>query len=357
MPSPFPVRKTDAGEGDLFGKPGHPFFGVRLSSFLVSELGTTMDSSRRQWITGCAVGTFVGGTLSNELTTAHAADRLEKAPRVRYCLNTSTIQGQKLSILDEVEIAAKAGFDAIEPWLFELDRLEQSGTPLIDLKKRIADQGLTVESAIGFAEWIVDDPARRAKGLENAKRDMERLAKIGGKRIAAPPAGATDQADLSLVAAAERYRALVEAGESIGIIPQVEVWGFSKCLSRLGETVFVAVESGHPKALILPDIYHLYKGGSDFEGLRLLSGAAIEVFHVNDYPAAPPRNEVQDRHRVYPGLGIAPIEKALKTLFQNGFAGVLSLELFNESYWKEDPLSVAQRGLEAMKSSVAKAIA
>jgi 2-keto-myo-inositol isomerase len=33
--------------------------------------------------------------------------------------------------------------------------------PGSDLKKRISDCGLTVESAIGFAEWIVDDDARR----------------------------------------------------------------------------------------------------------------------------------------------------------------------------------------------------
>lgn len=48
-----------------------------------------------------------------------------------------------------------------------------------------------MESGIGFAKWIVDDDDERGKGLEEAKRDMDTLAQIGGKRLAAPPAGAT----------------------------------------------------------------------------------------------------------------------------------------------------------------------
>lgn len=273
-----------------------------------------------------------------------------------YSFNTSTIMGQKLELPVQVEIAAKAGYHAIEPWMREIDAFVEKGGSLKDLGKQIRDAGLTVESAIGFAEWIVDDDARRAKGLENAKRDMDRLRQIGGKRIAAPPVGATDQSNLNLSAAAERYRALLEVGAEIGIVPQVEVWGFSKSLSRLGETLFVAAESHHPQACVLPDIYHLYKGGSDFEGLRLLSGGAVQVFHINDYPAAPPRETIVDANRVYPGDGIAPLKPVLRTLRDAGFRGYLSLELFNRDYWKQDPAEVAKTGLEKVRETVRQAM-
>ena len=92
--------------------------------------------------------------------------------------------------------------------------------------------------------------------------------------------------------AAERFRALLEIGGQIGVIPQLEVWGFSTTLSKLGETMLVATESRHPKACVLLDVYHLYKGGSEFHGLRLLSGAAMNCFHMNDYPATPPRETI-----------------------------------------------------------------
>ena len=278
------------------------------------------------------------------------------AKDIRYCLNMSTIRGQKLSLPQQVEIAAKAGYQAIEPWMGELDTFVQGGGKLADLRKQIEDAGLSVESAIGFAQWIVDDDEKRKAGMEQAKRDMDTLRQIGGKRIAAPPTGATNQTDLNLYKAAERYRALLDLGESMGIIPQVEVWGFSTSLSKLGETMLVALEARHPKACILPDVYHLHKGGSEFEGLRMISADAIQVFHMNDYPKDPPRATIKDADRVYPGDGIAPLGEVLRTLLKNGFRGVLSLELFNPGYWKQDALLVARTGLEKMKESVAKAV-
>ena len=189
------------------------------------------------------------------------------------------------------------------------------------------------------------------------RRDMDLVRQIGGTRIAAPPAGATRQSGMDLFKAAQRYRKLLELGDQMGVVPQVEVWGFSKTLSRLGETVFVAVESGHPKACILPDVYHIYKGGSDFEGLRILSGQSIHVFHVNDYPNDPPRETISDANRVYPGDGIAPLNRIFSMLSQNGFRGALSLELFNRDYWKQDALAVAKTGLEKTKAAVRKALA
>jgi sugar phosphate isomerase/epimerase len=267
----------------------------------------------------------------------------------------STIREQKLSVPEQVDLAAKAGYDAIEPWMGELHKFVASGGSTSDLKKRIADHGLAVASAIGFAEWIVDDDARRAAGLEVAKKDMALLASIGGTHIAAPPAGATKAPSVDLFKAADRYRALLEVGVKEGVIPQLEVWGFSATLSRLGETMLVATESQHPQACVLLDVYHLHKGGSGFAGLRLLSGAAMHCFHMNDFPAEPPRDTIRDADRVFPGDGVAPLTQILQGLFATGFAGTLSLELFNPTYWKQDPLVVAQTGLAKMKESVAKA--
>jgi 2-keto-myo-inositol isomerase len=269
-----------------------------------------------------------------------------------YCLNTSTLMGQKLDIVEIVEIAAKAGYRAIEPWINELDQHVKSGGNLKVLGQRIHDRGLTVESAIGFAEWIVDDNTKRKKALEEARRHMDMVQQIGGKRLAAPPAGATNEPRLDLFKAAERYRTLLDLGAQMGVIPQVELWGFSRTLSRLGEVMLVAIESGHPQACVLLDVYHLYKGGSNPNGLRLVNGAGLHVLHFNDYPAKPPRNSITDAQRVYPGDGVAPLKTILRDLRQIGFRGTLSLELFNRDYWKQDALTVARTGLEKMRKAV-----
>jgi len=286
--------------------------------------------------------------------TAKAA---EKRPAgFTYCLNTGTIRGQKLGIDKEIEITAKAGYDSIEPWLDGINRYKDAGGSLKDLKKKISDLGITVESAISFPSWIVDDDAQRAKGLEQAKREMDVLAQIGGRRIAAPPAGATREPGLNLDNAAERYRKLLEVGDQFDVVPQIEVWGFSKNLHRLGQSMYVVIESGHPKACLLPDVFHIYKGGSDFHGLKQLSARAIQVFHLNDYPADPPREQARDSDRVFPGDGVAPISQILQDLYANGGNTILSLELFNPNYYKQDALDVAKAGLAKMKSAMKKAI-
>lgn len=305
-------------------------------------------TTRRQWLTST---TALGSGVLLSQSTASAKTPTEKKSPFGYCFNTSTIRAQNLNIEQKIDIAAKAGFHAVEPWIREIEEY-QNRAKLKDLAKRLKDAGLTVESAIGFAQWIVDDDDKRNKALEQAKRDMDLIAQLGGTRIAAPPTGATRQKNLDLKKAAERYRALLELGEKMGVIPQLEVWGFSTTFSKLSEVAYVAIECGHPKACILPDIYHLYKGGNDFSGLKLLSGKAIQVFHVNDYPADPSREKIGDADRVHVGDGVAPVKQILRDLADNGFQGYLSLELFNRTYWKQDPLQVARTGLEKIKSAV-----
>ena len=310
------------------------------------------EITRRGWlgVTPAALGVGL-------MAGSSAGASREEADPFGYCLNTSTIRGQALALADEVALAAKVGYHAIEPWVRELEQHVQDGGSLEDLGRRIRDLGLTVPSAIGFFEWAVDDEDRRRKGLEEARRSMELVRTIGGTRIAAPPVGATDRADLDLKRVAERYRALLELGEAMGVVPEVEVWGFSQTLGRLGEAALVAIESGHPSACILPDVYHLHKGGSSLRGLEFLEGSTMHLFHLNDYPADPPRAEISDAHRVYPGDGVAPLPEILRTLRKNGFRGMLSLELFNRDYWRQDALTVARTGLEKMKAVVRKSLA
>lgn len=304
--------------------------------------------SRRAWM---------GAATTTPLLMAGTASVAATAPAgmFRFCLNTSTISGQKKPLPEMVEIAAKAGYDAIEPWIRDIDQYVQSGGSVRDLAKRIRDLGLTVEDAIGFPEWIVDDDGRRAKGLEEARRAMALVRELGGQRLAAPPVGATNERLADLGRATDRYRALCELGDRMDVTPMVELWGFSKTLNRLGETALVAVEAGHPRASVLADVYHLHKGGSSPEGLKLLSAAALPIFHMNDYPATPERAKIVDADRIYPGDGVAPLGAILRSLQGIGFQGALSLELFNRDYWKQDALLVARTGLEKMKAVVEKA--
>jgi len=314
-----------------------------------SQISGSQPIARRQVLLSAAA--LSGGLACASPSTLRAQNKASGGS-FTYCLNTSTIRGQELSITEEIDVAAKAGYDAIEPWFRKINPYVEKGGSLKDLRKRIDDHGLEVASSIGFAKWIVDDDKMRAEGLEEAKRDMDTIAQLGGTRIAAPPTGATQEAGLDLHKAGERYRALLELGDKMGVVPQIEVWGFSKNLDRLCDSTSVAIAAGHPKACILTDVYHLYKGGSSIEGLRMLGPEALQVIHINDYPAIP-RDKISDADRVFPGDGVAPLARLFEIFRLTQSRPVLSLELFNKEYWKMDANECARIGLDKMKATVA----
>lgn len=273
----------------------------------------------------------------------------------KYSLNTSTIRGQGLDLSTMIAVTADAGYNGIEPWVRELDAYVEGGGSLADLGTLVSDAGLEIPNVIGFFEWAIDDDARRAAALEEARRNMAICAAIGCPRIAAPPFGVT-RADVPLPALAERYHELLLMGEEMGVTPMVEFWGTSRTLSTLGGATYVAMESGHRDACILADVFHMYKAGSPHTGLRLVGPKTLGLVHMNDYPAQPEQATVTDADRVYPGDGIAPTKEILRDLAHAGYRGYLSLELFNEHYWAGPAAEVAEIGLGKMQILVGEAL-
>ncbi len=266
----------------------------------------------------------------------------------RYCLNTSTISGQNLGLLKYVEIASKAGYHGIEVWVRDVEAALKEGHTLSSLKSYIDDHGLKVESAIGFAPWMTEGEA----GFIQMEQEMALLAGVGCLRIAAPPAGVSADEALDLFAVGEKYKQLLDLGRNTGVMPQLEFWGSSQVLWHLGQVLMIAAAADDPDVKILPDVYHMFRGGSGFNALKMLDGNLIEIFHMNDYPSSKPREQQDDADRIFPGDGVAPMNQILTDLKNMGGEKILSLELFNRAYWEEDPLLVARNGLAKMKSLV-----
>ncbi|MCK4989488.1 MAG: sugar phosphate isomerase/epimerase, partial [Bacteroidales bacterium] len=251
-------------------------------------------------------------------------------------------------LLKYIEIASKAGYDGIEVWVRDVEEALNAGHSLTSLKVFIEDHGISVESAIGFAPWMTDGEA----GFIQMEKEMQMLAAIGCRRIAAPPAGVPADKALDLFAVGEKYNRLLDLGRLTGVMPQLEFWGSSPVLWHLGQVLMIAAVADDPDVKILPDVYHMFRGGTGFDALKMLNGSLIDIFHMNDYPENKPREQQDDADRVYPGDGAAPMSHILTALNIMGGEKVLSLELFNRSYWEEDPNLVAERGLAKMKSLV-----
>lgn len=279
-----------------------------------------------------------------------AAPVKKKPANFVYCLNMATIREQNLGFVKELEVASKAGFPAVEIWMNTFQTYLQKGGTVAEARRIITDLGLTIADGIAFATWIVDDDAVRAKAVEQMKGEMALLAEVGCKRIAAPPMGAAQEPVISLDKVADRYRAILELGEQQGVIPQLEMWGFSKNLSHISDVMYVVLKSGHASARVLLDVFHIYKGGSSVANLPLIGKPAMEIFHMNDHPAGIPVDKITDADRTYPGDGVAPIREILKAISDPAKPLVLSCEVFNKNYYAQDALLVAKTALAKMKA-------
>ena len=142
-----------------------------------------------------ALGLTTGAAMIPALSNAEP----KKEPSAfKYCLNTSTIRGQKAGLTKSIEIAARAGFDSLELWVMDVKEYKDNGGSMPALKKLISDSKLTVEDAIGFAPWMVDDEDQRNKGFVQMKEEMLLMSEIGCKRIAAPSSGVKADQPLDL---------------------------------------------------------------------------------------------------------------------------------------------------------------
>lgn len=257
------------------------------------------------------------------------------------CLDTATIRPSSLK--DKVKIAAKAGYDAIEPWDGELEEFEKQGGNLKDLGKEIKDLGLFVPSVIGL--WNALPPTKELfeKSLIDTRRRMRMAADVGAHHIQTIPNTVGEHFDQKWVAA--RYRDIIEIGLKDYNIHPALVFVKYFPIKTMGQAAGIALDANHPAALIIPDVYHMYISEGGFEGLKLLKGEMIAIFQFNDAPATPALPELGDEHRVYPGDGILPLETIFKDLKASSYKGCISLEMYNPNYWKEDHFKVAQTGL------------
>lgn len=260
-----------------------------------------------------------------------------------YCLNGSTIC--TTPILTQIDVAAAAGYVAIELWHDKIDEYLDEGGKIADIRKALDDQGLAVPTTIYLPNWFDTTGDTYAAAIEECKRRMDQAVALGAPHIiAAPPGGRADY-DLG----ARHYREILEIGCSLGVKPSMEFLGFVEQLNTIEDALDVINRSGHSEATTILDPFHIFRGGGSVESIRKLSAEQIAMSHFNDIPAQPSREEQGDEHRVMPGEGVFDLKRYLELLREVGYNRFLSLELFREELWGQDPYQVATRGLEKMR--------
>jgi len=282
---------------------------------------------------------------------------LKKILPIRISLNTSTLLHYKLDVDVQIDMVADAGFDGVELWMRDIKAYLEKGGTSEQLKRKLEERGLILENIIGFSKWCSDDPEERKKAMEQLRDEMMIIAQMGGKFIAAPVQGLKSLDSSKFDEYSERYNAILELGDETGVTPILELWGMG-ALNKVADCARIVIATGHSKATMLLDFYHVYRGGNDWDTVDILNGKKLPVIHINDYPSSPAYELLKDSDRVLPGEGVCPFDVVIPKLYDAGFRGGFSVELFNKEYWATmDAETMLKNSYEKTYEVVEKALA
>jgi 2-keto-myo-inositol isomerase len=264
-----------------------------------------------------------------------------------YCLNSSTIK--PVPILEKIRIASETSYQAIELWHDDIDRYLAEGGKVEDIRKAVDDHGLLVPTTIFLKGWWDNTGAAYTQAMDEIKRRLAQAAVVGAPHaISGPPLeGAGD-----FNRGAEQYGKLLAVGREFGVKPVMEYLGFAKEVNTIAIAIEIMEKSGDPDATTVIDPFHCHRGGGGIEDIARLRPEQIAISHFNDAPAHPPAESQRDPDRVMPGDGVIDLKRYVKLLKDTGYNRCISLELFREDLWQQDPKKVAQTGLQKMRAVV-----
>lgn len=260
---------------------------------------------------------------------------------MEIALNGATTM--KADLETDIRAASEAGFDWIEIWASKLRAFLELHSAA-DLNDLFATHNLKPYS-INSIERITFRDAAAHRSLLAECEDLCRVAEeIRCPYIVVVPSPLPPCTSRSEVIEESR-RVLSELGGIAarrGVGLAFEFLGQPDCsVQTLALADEIVRKVRQPNIGLVIDSFHFYAGGSTIESIDAIDAARLFIFHINDAEDLP-REELEDRHRLLPGLGILPLKEIVAALRRIGYDRVVSVEIFRPEYWERDPFELAR---------------
>lgn len=122
-----------------------------------------------------------------------------------------------------------------------------------------------------------------------------------------------------------------------------EFLGFGWCTVRTPRGAWEIVQAvDRPNVGMTVDCAHLFAGGGLIEELDQLDAQKVFAFHLDDLEDTC-KEAITDNTRLYPGIGVIPLDEICRRMRAIGYDGSCSIELFQPAYWALDALEVARK--------------
>ncbi|MFI0465673.1 bifunctional sugar phosphate isomerase/epimerase/4-hydroxyphenylpyruvate dioxygenase family protein [Saccharopolyspora sp. 5N102] len=245
---------------------------------------------------------------------------------------------------DKLAAAAAAGFDGVE--IFENDLIASAASPA-EIRRRCADLGLTVDLYQPFRDFEAVPPDVLRANLRRAERKFDVMEQLGADLVLVCSTVSPDAVDDDELAA-EQLRLLAERAAARGMRVAYEALAWGRFVNTYDHSWRIVRRADHPALGLCLDSFHVLSRGSDPALIRTIPGEKLFFLQLADAPRLDMDVLQWSRHhRLFPGQGSFDLPTFVGNVLSTGYAGPLSLEVFNDVFRQADPGPAA---VDAMRS-------
>jgi 4-hydroxyphenylpyruvate dioxygenase len=260
---------------------------------------------------------------------------------VRRSIATVCLSG---TLEEKLDAAARAGFDGVE--LFEADLIASPLSPS-DVRERAEELGLTIDLYQPFRDFEAVPEAQLARNLRRAEAKLDVMEALGAPALlvcsTVSPAAIDDDA-----LAAAQLRELAERAGERGLRIAYEALAWGRHVSEYDHAWRIVQAADHPALGVCLDSFHVLSRGTDLATIAEIPGEKLFFLQLADAPHLVMDVLQWSRHyRCFPGQGGFALADFTRRVLDAGYAGPLSLEVFNDVFRQADPDRMA---VDAMRS-------
>lgn len=257
---------------------------------------------------------------------------------MKTSIATVSISG---SFADKLDAIAAAGFDGIE--IFEQDFIASDFTPQ-EVGQMVRDRGLEITLFQPFRDFEGLPEPQRSRAFARAARKFDLMNQLGTdlvlvcSSVHSAAMGGIDRM-------AQDFHDLGDLARSHGVRVGFEALAWGRHVNDHRDAWEVVRRADHPQVGLILDSFHTLGRKIDPETIRRIPGDKIFFVQLADAPAIDMDLLYWSRHfRNMPGEGDLDVTAFLRAVMATGYAGPLSLEIFNDQFRAGLPRLVAQDG-------------
>ena len=261
---------------------------------------------------------------------------------MKTSIATVSISGD---LREKLAAIAAAGFDGVE--IFENDFLAFDGTPA-QVGRMIRDHGLEITLFQPFRDFEGLPEPQRGRAFDRAERKFDLMTELGTdlmlvcSNVSPAALGGIDRA-------AADFRELGERAAKRGLRVGYEAFAWGRHISDHRDAWEIVRRADHPNIGLILDSFHTLARGIEVSTIRSIPGDRIFIVQLADAPKMQMDLLQWSRHyRNMPGQGNLAVVDFMRAVAATGYAGPLSLEIFNDQFRGGSPRSIAVDGRRSL---------